>query len=47
MGTLRSEFWVKYLSELRQTHTHREPRAQLSADMSASHRGIGVAVIPN
>ena len=42
---------VKCLSELGQTHAHREPRAQPSADLSASldtyAQDIGVDVIPN
>lgn len=51
MGIVRSGLWVKCLSELRQTHAHWEPRAQLSAGMSATFemyaQDIGVDVIPN
>lgn len=51
MGIVRSGLWGQMPLGTGQTHAHREPRAQPSADMSVSldmyAQDIGVDVIPN
>lgn len=51
MGIVRSGLWGQMPLGTGQTHAHREPRAQPSADMSVSldmyAQDVGVDVIPN